>query len=76
MINDLPTVYEVVTQRKQVKNKSSADSGSKSRVSTKNMVKTKMNTVKPSAEAAVAIIMGMNSGFAVTYVKGGFMGSA
>ncbi|XP_058074992.1 PHD finger protein ALFIN-LIKE 2-like [Magnolia sinica] len=35
MINDLPTVYEVVTQRKQVKNKSSADSGSKSRLTTK-----------------------------------------
>ena len=35
MINDLPTVFEVVTERKPVKDKPSVDSGSKSRVSTK-----------------------------------------
>ena len=32
MINDLPTVLEVVTERKPVKDKPSMDSGSKSRV--------------------------------------------
>ncbi|XP_077216434.1 PHD finger protein ALFIN-LIKE 1-like [Tasmannia lanceolata] len=36
MINELPTVFEVVTERKQVKDKAGAvDSGSKSRLSTK-----------------------------------------
>lgn len=35
MINDLPTVFEVVTERKPVKDKPTADSGSKSRGSTK-----------------------------------------
>ncbi|XP_078446811.1 PHD finger protein ALFIN-LIKE 2-like [Wolffia australiana] len=35
MINDLPTVFEVVSERKQVKEKSSVDSGSKSRHSSK-----------------------------------------
>ena len=35
MINDLPTVFEVVTERKPIKDKPSVDSGSKSRVSTK-----------------------------------------
>ncbi|KAK1284689.1 PHD finger protein ALFIN-LIKE 1 [Acorus calamus] len=35
MINDLPTVYEVVTQKKPVKDKPIVDSGSKSKVSTK-----------------------------------------
>ena len=35
LINDLPTVFEVVTERKTVKDKPNADSGSKSRGSTK-----------------------------------------
>lgn len=35
LINDLPTVFEVVTERKPVKDKPSGDSGSKSRGSTK-----------------------------------------
>ncbi|KAL0336760.1 UNVERIFIED_CONTAM: PHD finger protein ALFIN-LIKE 1 [Sesamum calycinum] len=35
LINDLPTVFEVVTERKPVKDKPNADSGSKSRGSTK-----------------------------------------
>ncbi|XWS55531.1 hypothetical protein CRYUN_Cryun09bG0008100 [Craigia yunnanensis] len=35
MINDLPTVFEVVTERKPVKDKPSMDSGSKSRGNTK-----------------------------------------
>lgn len=35
MINDLPTVYEVVSDRKQAKEKSGVDSGSKSKPSTK-----------------------------------------
>lgn len=35
LINDLPTVFEVVTERKPVKDKPSVDSGSKSRGSTK-----------------------------------------
>lgn len=35
MINDLPTVFEVVTERKPVKDKPSVDSGSKSRGSIK-----------------------------------------
>ncbi|RYR72502.1 hypothetical protein Ahy_A02g006730 isoform C [Arachis hypogaea] len=35
LINDLPTVFEVVTERKPVKDKPAADSGSKSRGSTK-----------------------------------------
>lgn len=35
LINDLPTVFEVVTERKPVKDKPTADSGSKSRGSTK-----------------------------------------
>lgn len=35
MINDLPTVFEVVTERKHVKNKSGSDSGTKSKMSTK-----------------------------------------
>ena len=35
IINDLPTVFEVVTERKPVKDKPSMDSGSKSRGSTK-----------------------------------------
>lgn len=35
MINDLPTVFEVVSDRKPVKDKPNADSGSKSRGSTK-----------------------------------------
>ncbi|KZV14613.1 PHD finger protein ALFIN-LIKE 1 [Dorcoceras hygrometricum] len=35
LINDLPTVFEVVTERKPVKDKPNADSGSRSRGSTK-----------------------------------------
>ena len=35
LINDLPSVFEVVTDRKLVKDKPSADSGSKSRGSAK-----------------------------------------
>lgn len=35
LINELPTVFEVVTERKPVKDKPSTDSGSKSRGSTK-----------------------------------------
>ncbi|KAL5710221.1 phytoene dehydrogenase AL-1 [Ranunculus cassubicifolius] len=35
LINDLPTVFEVVTERKPLKEKPSVDSGSKSRLSTK-----------------------------------------
>ncbi|KAG8374414.1 hypothetical protein BUALT_Bualt11G0129300 [Buddleja alternifolia] len=35
MINELPTVFEMVTERKPVKDKPNADSGSKSRGSTK-----------------------------------------
>lgn len=35
LINDLPTVFEIVTERKPVKEKPSGDSGSKSRGSTK-----------------------------------------
>lgn len=35
MINELPTVFEVVTEKKPVKDKPSVDSGSKSRGSTK-----------------------------------------
>ncbi|KAK9124509.1 hypothetical protein Sjap_014111 [Stephania japonica] len=35
LINDLPAVFEVVTERKLVKEKPSADSGSKSRLGTK-----------------------------------------
>ncbi|KAK3042090.1 hypothetical protein RJ639_001792 [Escallonia herrerae] len=35
MINELPTVFEVVTERKPIKDKPSMDSGSKSRISTK-----------------------------------------
>jgi len=35
MINDLPTVFEVVTGRKPVKDKPTVESGSKSRNSTK-----------------------------------------
>lgn len=35
MINELPTVFEVVTERKPSKDKPSVDSGSKSRGSTK-----------------------------------------
>ncbi|MQM03732.1 hypothetical protein Taro_036518, partial [Colocasia esculenta] len=35
MINDLPTVFEVVTDRKQAKEKSGIESGSKSKLSTK-----------------------------------------
>ncbi|XAR71924.1 hypothetical protein NMG60_11018380 [Bertholletia excelsa] len=35
LINDLPTVFEVVTERKPIKDKPSMDSGSKSKISTK-----------------------------------------
>lgn len=35
MMNDLPTLFEVVTGRKSVKDEPTADSGSKSRNSTK-----------------------------------------
>lgn len=35
LLNDLPTIFEVVTERKPVKDKSNADSGSKSRGNTK-----------------------------------------
>lgn len=35
MINELPTVFEVVTERKHVKEQLTADSGSRSRGSTK-----------------------------------------
>lgn len=35
LINELPTVFEVVTERKPMKDKPTADSGSKSRGSTK-----------------------------------------
>jgi hypothetical protein len=35
LINDLPTVFEVVTERKPIKDKPTVDSGSKSRGSTK-----------------------------------------
>ena len=35
LINDIPSVFEVVTDRKLVKDKPSADSGSKSRGSAK-----------------------------------------
>ncbi|KAG9147919.1 hypothetical protein Leryth_003513 [Lithospermum erythrorhizon] len=35
MMNDAPTVFEVVTERKPVKDKPSADSGNKSRAGTK-----------------------------------------
>ena len=35
MINELPTVFEVVTDKKPVKDKPSVDSGSKSRGSAK-----------------------------------------
>ncbi|MFQ6665314.1 hypothetical protein Gotur_032085, partial [Gossypium turneri] len=35
MINDLPTIFEVVTGRKQVKDKPTVESGNKSRNSTK-----------------------------------------
>lgn len=35
LINDLPTVFEVVTDRKPIKDKPTVDSGSKSRGSTK-----------------------------------------
>ncbi|CAA2969571.1 PHD finger ALFIN-LIKE 1-like [Olea europaea subsp. europaea] len=35
LINDLPTVFEVVTERKPVKDKATADSGSRSRVNKK-----------------------------------------
>ena len=35
LINELPTVFEVVTERKPIKDKPSVDSGSKSRGSTK-----------------------------------------
>lgn len=35
LINDLPTVFEVVTERKPIKDKPSVDSGSKSKISTK-----------------------------------------
>lgn len=37
MINDLPTVFEVVAEKKPVKDKPSMDTGSKSRGSTKVM---------------------------------------
>uniref|UniRef100_A0A5B7ADE6 PHD finger protein ALFIN-LIKE n=1 Tax=Davidia involucrata TaxID=16924 RepID=A0A5B7ADE6_DAVIN len=36
LMNDLPTVFEVITERKAVKDKPSADNGSKSQGSTKN----------------------------------------
>lgn len=35
LINDLPSVFEVVTERKPIKDKPTVDSGSKSRGSTK-----------------------------------------
>lgn len=35
LINDLPTVFEVVTERKPIKDKPTVDSGSKSRGGTK-----------------------------------------
>ena len=35
LINDLPTVFEVVTERKPTKDKPTVDSGSKARGSTK-----------------------------------------
>lgn len=35
MINELPTAFEIVAERKHVKEKPTADSGSKSRGSTK-----------------------------------------
>ena len=35
LINELPTVFEVVTDRKPIKDKPTVDSGSKSRGSTK-----------------------------------------
>lgn len=35
LINDLPTLFEVVTERKPVKDKPSVDNGNKSRISTK-----------------------------------------
>ncbi|KAL3638062.1 phytoene dehydrogenase AL-1 [Castilleja foliolosa] len=38
MINELPTVFEVVTERKPVKDKLNGDSGSKSRGSTKRSI--------------------------------------
>ena len=38
MINDLPTVFEAVTQGKLVKDKPTMDSGSKSKSSTKVIV--------------------------------------
>ncbi|ERN05231.1 hypothetical protein AMTR_s00007p00077270 [Amborella trichopoda] len=48
MINDLPTVFEVVTERKHLKDKVITDSGSKSRLSTKRSVE---GQVKSSSRA-------------------------
>ncbi|KAK6943489.1 Alfin, N-terminal [Dillenia turbinata] len=114
LINDLPTVFEVVSKRKAVKDKPSADSGSKSRDSTKVrwtkpsvyilltlvillkleykdqvmdrqkaiqgwkprvMRRMKMSMGSPVG-VVVEITVQMNSGFAATYVRGGFMESA
>ena len=45
LINDLPTIFEVVTERKPVKDKPSMDSGSKSRLSSGTKVK-QFNLIK------------------------------
>ncbi|KAK2985971.1 hypothetical protein RJ640_028289 [Escallonia rubra] len=54
LINELPTVFEVVTERKPIKDKPSMDSGSKSRISTKRSSdgQAKSNT-KPYDESYV-----------------------
>ncbi|XP_017442518.1 PHD finger protein ALFIN-LIKE 1 isoform X1 [Vigna angularis] len=53
LINDLPTVFEVVTERKPVKDKPTADSGSKSRSSTKvSVVRSSDGQVKSNPKFA------------------------
>ncbi|KAK9282877.1 hypothetical protein L1049_011102 [Liquidambar formosana] len=44
LINDLPTIFEVVTERKAVKDRPSVDSGSKSRNSTKRSITGQMKS--------------------------------
>ncbi|RVW42273.1 PHD finger protein ALFIN-like 1 [Vitis vinifera] len=54
MINDLPTVFEAVTQGKLVKDKPTMDSGSKSKSSTKRSIDGQVrNDLRPRDEGYV-----------------------
>lgn len=53
LINDLPTVFEIVTERKPLKEKPSVDSGSKSRLNTKRTNDGQVKNNKLADEAYV-----------------------